>query len=210
MLVSNHIGKTAGGTLQFILQRNYGDNFLGIYSALIKKMFGKERTTPSINPLDESELNFVLNQYGKIECISSHFIKFPNSFNNFKTITFLRNPVDRVVSQYFSLRKKYLGQKNLPNHMIYDYRYDMRLFFDHWEYVSTQYNVQSRIDNFQTYVINNANNLDGAVNSLKNEYWFVGITERFDECLLLLKNQFQKIGIDFNIMYTSQHVGSYS
>jgi O6-methylguanine-DNA--protein-cysteine methyltransferase len=41
---------------------------------------------------------------------------------------------------------------------------------------------------------------------LRNDFWFVGLVERFDEGLLILKDQFKQLGLSFNIMYLKQQI----
>jgi len=151
-----------------------------------------------------------LNCYNGIECISGHFFNFPNRFDNFKPMTILRDPVTRVVSHFFSFRRKYLhlSVDEFPDHMKYDYRYDINLFFKHWDYVSKKYGVPNGCVNRQTFSIDSNLNLDQAINRLKNEFWFVGLVERFDEGLLILKEQFKELGRPFDIMYESQDVAA--
>ena len=210
MFISLHIGKTAGTTLKFILRRNFGDEFLRIYSQAIKDQFGPERVTPSVKPINEDEFCEILDHFSGVKCVSSHYIAFPNRFKHFKVMTFLRDPVERVISHFFSFRRKYLDLSvdEFPDHMKYDYRSDMNLFFKHWDYVSSEYGVHNHCENYQTYVIDNNLDIDSAIARLKNEFWFVGLVERFDKSLLLLKNQFKELGKSFDIKYVSQHVAS--
>jgi hypothetical protein len=42
---------------------------------------------------------------------------------------------------------------------------------------------------------------------LKKEFWFVGLTARYNEGLILLKHQFQQLGISFNIYYEIKNKG---
>jgi hypothetical protein len=210
MFVFAHIGRAAGTTFRTILRRNFGDKLLAIHSHQIKQYFGSDRTTPSTNNLTDEELTQILNCYPDVECISGHFFNFPNSFDNFKVMTILRDPVERVISQFFSFRRKYLDLSvdELPKHMKYDYRKDINLFFKQWDYLSSKYGVANTCANRQTYSIDVNMNVDQAINRLKNDFLFVGITERFDEGLLILREQFKELGRSFDIMYESQDVAA--
>ena len=210
MFFSLHIGKTAGTTFKYILSRNFGDNFLGVYSPTIRKYLGSERTTPSVKPLNEFEFSEILACYSGIECVSSHFLAFPNRFNHFKVMTFLRDPVERVISHFFSFRRKYLDLSvdEFPDHMKYDYRNDMILFFKHWDHVQSEYGVHNHCKNYQTYVIDNNLDIDKAIDRIRNNFWFVGLVERFDEGLLLLRDQFKELGRSLDIKYVRQHVAA--
>ncbi len=210
MFVSLHIGKTAGITFKYILRRNFGDKLLGIYSPTIREHLGDERVIPSVKPINEDEFCGILDHYSDVECVSSHYIAFPNRFKHFKVMTFLRNPVERVISHFFSFRRKYLDLSvdEFPDHMKYDYRNDMNLFFKHWDYVSSEYGVHNHCENYQTYVIDNNLDIDKALTRINDEFWFVGTVERFDEGLLLLRDQFRKLGRSFDIKYMRQHVAA--
>ena len=210
MFIFVHIGRAAGTTFRFVLRENFEDKLLAIHSPQIKEHFGATRTTPSTKNLTDEELTQILNCYTDIECISGHFFNFPNRFDNFKVMTILRDPIERVISHFFSFRRKYLHLEvdKLPIHMKYDYRYDINLFFKHWDYLSLKYGVANTCVNRQTFSIDSNMNLDQAINRLKNEFWFVGLVERFDEGLLILKEQFKDLGRPFDIMYESQDVAA--
>ena len=196
MFVFVHIGRGAGTTFRSVLRKNFGDKLLAIHSHQIKEHFGFARATPSTNNLTDEELTQILNCYPDIECISGHFFNFPNQFDDFKYMTVLRDPVERVISHFFSFRRKYLhlSVDQLPEHMKYDYRYDINLFFKHWDYVSSKYGVPNGAVNRQTYAIDSNMNVNQAIDRLKNDFFFVGLVEKFDEGLLLLREKFKEIG----------------
>tara|TARA_B100000315_G_scaffold110430_1_gene101273 strand:+ start:5174 stop:6124 length:951 start_codon:yes stop_codon:yes gene_type:complete len=210
MFVFAHIGRAAGTTFRYVLRRNFRDRLLPIHSHLIKEHFGADRITPRTNKLTDEELTQILNCYPGIECISGHFFCFPNRFDNFKVMTILRDPVERVVSHYLSFRRKYLDLNvdEFPDHMKYDFRYDINLFFKHCDYVSSKYGVANSCVNGQTWSLDSNMNLDQAINRLKNDFFFVGLVEKFDEGLLILSEQFRELGRSFDIMYETQDVAS--
>ena len=117
MFVFAHNPKTAGTTFRFILRRNFGERYLDIYTPLLRKLFGVDRVTPVTRLLSNKELIHVINQYGNIECMGSHSFRFPNSFADFLIMIFLRDPVERVLSEYFYFRNKYLDCDELPGHI---------------------------------------------------------------------------------------------
>ena len=211
-----HIGRTAGLTLTYILRRNFGDEFLKLGSKDLSKYLGKQRISPVTLMLTPDEINYIIDQCDKIpKCMSSHYLPIPTGlealrqrFNNVKMITFLRDPIARVISHYFAFRKKRLLEVELPKHVKYDYRYDMNNFFRNDKYVSSKYGIHNSTENHQTYFIDNSINIRKAISRLRNDFWFVGIVERFDEGLLILKDQFNKLGKNFDIMYIRQQVVS--
>ena len=208
-----HIGRTAGLTLNYILRRNFNNDFFQIDSKIISKYFGKERVFPTTTPLNSYELKYIIDEYGRLpKSISGHVISIPDGLETLKTldvvktITFLRNPIDRVISHYFAFRKKRLLEDELPKHVKYDYRHDMKNFFRNYEYIESKFGTYHTIENHQTYFIDNGMDLDKAISRLRNDFWFVGIVERFDEGLLILKDQFEQLGLSFNIMYVRQQI----
>jgi len=173
---------------------------------------GSARVTPTIGMLTPDELNRILDQNGEIKSISSHWIPIPSGieilkerFGIVKIITFLRNPIDVIISKFFSFREKHLGAETLPAHMIYDYRNDLSLFLKHWDYVSKQYDVHDQCSNYTTYFLDNDLNINKCFSRLKNDFWFVGLTERYNEGLILLKDQFQQLNLSFNIYYNRKN-----
>lgn len=90
-LVHIHIPKTAGTTLNAILENNYGRRFLEL-------SFSYTRST-----LREVEQAAVASHFADYDCLSSH--KFVAPFpgpdrSEFLPIAFLRHPVKRVISEY--------------------------------------------------------------------------------------------------------------
>ena len=209
-----HISRTGGLTLAHILRRNFGDDHLDIYTEEIKNVLGSARVTPTIGMLTPDELNRILDQNGEIKSISSHWIPIPSGieilkerFGNVKIITFFRDPIDVIISKFFSFRRRYLHSETLPEHMLYDYRNDLSLFLKHWAYVSKQYDVQDQCRNYTAYFFDNDRNADTCLSRLREEFWFVGLTERFNEGLVMLKQKFQDLSISFNICYHKKNKG---
>ena len=217
LFLNAHVSRTGGLTMSHILRRNFGDKHLDIYSQEISKTFGQARVKPTIGMLTLSELEKILDNYKhiRVKSISSHWIPIPDGiellkqrFGKVKTITFLRNPIEVIVSKFFHFRHRYLNSKILPEHMRYDYRNDLSLFLKHWEHVSKEYAVQDQCRNYTTYFFDNENqDSDKCLSRLKGHFWFVGITERFNEGLIILKQKFQDLNISFNICYEKKNKG---
>jgi len=164
-----HIGRTAGLTLNYILRRNFDNDFLQINGKIISKHFGQERISPVTRPLDSYELKYIIDERNRLpKSISGHVISIPDGLETLrmldtvKAITFLRNPIDRVISHYFAFRKKRLLEDELPKHIKYDYRYDMKNFFRNYEYVASKYRIHNPCENYQTYFIDNGMDLNKA------------------------------------------------
>jgi hypothetical protein len=214
IFVNAHIGRTAGLTLNYIFERNFNNGFLHINSKVISNNFGQERISPVTIPLNSSELIYIIDKCGRLpESISSHYIPIPDGletlekrYDNIKAITFLRDPVDRVISNYFAFRMKRLLEHKLPIHVKYDYREDMNQFFRNCQYVASKYGIHNICENHQTYFFDNGLDISKAISRLRTDFWFVGLVERFDEGLLILKDYFKQLGLTFNIMYVRQQI----
>ena len=214
MFVFHHITRTGGGTINYILRRNFGDKLLMIHGKEISKVLGYERNHPTggsdalTKSLDDDELQIILNQNKGIHCISSHSFKFPNKFSNFNVMVFIRNPIDQILSLYYTLCKRFSGGRELPDYANCDFRNNFNSFKNYSDYISNNYGIKNYCKNFQTHNIDNFLNIDNAIKRLKEEFWFVGITERFDESILILKNKFKQRGIDFDINYLNRNVNN--
>jgi len=201
-------------TLNYILERNFNNDFLHINSKVISNNFGQERISPVTIPLNSRELICIIDKCSRLpESISSHYIPIPDGleilekrYGNIKAITFLRDPVDRVISNYFAFRMKRLLEDKLPVHVKYDYRKDMNQFFRNCQYVASKYGTHNLCENHQTYFFDNGLDLRKAISRLQTDFWFVGLVERFDEGLLILKDYFKQLGLSFNIMYVRQQI----
>ena len=89
MFVFHHITRTGGGTINYILRRNFGDKLLMIHGKEISKVLGYERNHPTggsdalTKSVNDDELQMILDKKQDIRCISSHSFAFPNNFTNF-------------------------------------------------------------------------------------------------------------------------------
>ncbi len=121
-------------------------------------------------------------------CVAGHFpYGFHKQFSCEHTyITFLRNPVDRVVSLFYQI-------KNIPQHPLHDIAVqnsmDLRSF--------AASDLTSEIDNDQVRRISGSENeivtnddLARAIENLEHSFSFVGICEEYDRSLVLLSRQF--------------------
>ena len=216
LFFNTHISRTGGLTVAHLFKRNFGDQHLDLYTQEIREVLGRARVKPTIGMLTLDELDRILDQYGndRVRSISSHWIPIPEGlevlkerFGRVMMITFLRNPIEVIISKFFHFRQRYLKSEILPEHMKYDYRNDLNLFLKHWEYVSQQYEVQDQCRDYTAYFFDNDRNADTCLSRLREEFWFVGLTERFNEGLVMLKQKFQDLSISFNICYHKKNKG---
>jgi Sulfotransferase family len=99
-------------------------------------------------------------------------------------LTFLRDPIDRVISAYYFAR----NYKLHPKH-----RQVSRMTLEEYVRTSPNHNVQCKLLSGRHFVGDyhagecNDLMLEMAKENLVNHFSLVGLTERFDECLALLK-----------------------
>ena len=102
-------------------------------------------------------------------------------------ITFLRDPVERVISAYYFARNYVLHPKH---------RWMSKLTLEEYVRVSPNHNVQCKCISGRPFVGNHHSGpcdeetLNMAKENLSRDFSFVGLTERFDEGLAILKIMF--------------------
>ena len=185
-----HIPKTAGTTLNNVFDNNLAaGSILDLYTEDQHRAFA----------------DVTYDHIARYSLVRGHvfiedFAEILDGPVRFKVFTFLRDPIQRVISEYHFLRR-------WPKSHLYEYlnRNDVSLM----EYVtSTCRRLRNRGCN------NMANSLSGvqgagpeerlelAWHHLKDRFCFFGILERFDESLLMLR---KTMGLD-NTFYEKQNV----
>ena len=170
MIFLTHIPKTGGTTFRYILINNYS-----------WRHFDFPDSNKKIIRLNDYPFNSFIMQY--IKSVSGHWLRYSNEtkifFPEVKFIVFLRNPIERIISLFFHIR-----------------RYENpKINFQKW--VENEYKGKI-LSNFQTSYIAGKNDLELAKSILHNGYFFVGITEQFDKSLLILRKKF---GDHFDVRY---------
>lgn len=157
VLVFMHIPKTAGNTFLTILQKQY--------------QWGTElHSAYPFEPVDAKKL------YPGLKCVAGHHLfGLHRQLNKpYVYTTFLREPIDRVISDYYF---------TLPTHGMTLEQY---LSIDPGDY--SAYNPNERQTRWASGI--NSPNLHLAVANLTSHFPVIGITEYFDESLFLMKKQF--------------------
>jgi len=188
-----HIPKTAGTTLNYIIRQNYHASEIFALG---------ENTQASIREfvaLDEANRH-------KIRLLQGHMAYGLHSYMAPPTtyFTILRDPVERIISYYYFVRR-------ISHHYLHDFVVDNDLSL--LEYLDSRQSIM--MDNFQTRLVSGVwdrfpfgecpdDILEQAKDNLRKHFAVVGLTEKFDETLLLLKTAFGWR----NIYYTSQNVTS--
>jgi len=185
-----HIPKAGGTTFYEIIYRNFA------YRSVAK--IDGTHVAKSIEELTGRPLSVK----NKFECIVGHFnYGFHEHFSGkYSYITFLRSPVDRVVSLFHHI-------KNVPQHPLHEIVVSKGMDI-HSFAVS---DITREIDNDQVRRISGAERTDlkeadltQAIDNMEQCFSFVGISEEYDRSLVALNRQFP----DWDIRYVPKNVGT--
>ncbi|NJP06324.1 MAG: sulfotransferase family 2 domain-containing protein [Chloroflexaceae bacterium] len=206
-----HIFKTAGTTLNWIIDQNYQPEHQIKINYPRRKLryhaFNSAHKKP-VGALSETEFMHVLDEpKKKLHIISGHigvgFHAFLPEDTPFQYMLLLRDPIDRLISFYYQVQRS-------PNVPLHSPTMTLEDFVLHPSHKNFQTRVLVRGRKFDTWLhgmheapILTEADLEDAKNHLQNNYFLLaGISERFDEFLLLLK---QTLGWP-NIFYLNQNV----
>lgn len=160
-ILSIHIAKTAGTTFRELLQEYYRDQLCFFYGSL---------TNAACEPIAALPIN--------AKCLHGHFYlkDYRDNFPQAKCITWMRDPVERVVSEYAHLKRQPadgnpLGQLIAQGFSLLD-------FAHHPDARNVQYKTIHSLNNFD----------------------FVGIAENFDAELARL---YSTTGVELRIGHKS-------
>jgi hypothetical protein len=172
-----HIPRTAGVSLDAILERQY--NPAKIYS-----LYSQEKRD-EFNKLSD-------HQKANIQLLNGHFLSYgiherlPNPSTY---ITMMRDPVDRVISHYYFVRRS-------PNHYLHEIVMSKNMSLQ--DYVGSELSIE--INNGQTRLLAGLKEnpgigigkgfpemLNRAKKNIEDNFAVVGLTEEFDKSLILFK-----------------------
>lgn len=177
-----HIPKTAGTTLHRIInQQYYRKQIYSIYPTPLQPGTGVEALK-----------HLSLLEQAQIRVLTGHMpFGFHTLIPNASTyITLLRDPIERVISFYYFIRQE-------PSHYFHDYALMADMTLDKF--------LESRVtlatNNFQVRMLSGALDavgygectsemLEMAKQNLQSYFAVVGLTERFDETLIMLRRAF--------------------
>ena len=177
LLIYLHIPKTGGTTLRDIIQRQYKTQKILTIPRLEKSMI----TIEDLSSKQKNEINVIQGhlQYG-----------IHNNLNrNAKYFAIIRDPINRVLSTYYYI----MGQPSNPHNLSTDN--NQMTIYDYF-----QSGVNPFLINGQTQLISGkTGNIDNPIieseelfslakENIENDFLFLGITEMFDETILILKN----------------------
>ena len=177
LFIHLHIPKTGGTTLRDIIQRQYrAKKILMIPKLEESENILKEISTSRINQLKLIQGHL---KYG----IHNHFHRSTKYF------AIIRDPINRVLSTYYYV----LSQKNNPQNLstsnnqmtIYDFvKSGVNPFLINGQ---TQL-ISGKTGNIDNPIIESEELFSLAKENIENDFLFLGITEMFDETILILKN----------------------
>lgn len=180
LLVFVHINKTAGTTLRFILRSSYGARHCDV------EPWHGAWTDP---PFSTPDLKRVRKLYPRLASIAGHrvsgYVDLEEPGTDFRYLTFLREPVALCASRF---------QYQL------DYRKKQNLEFEAWI-------EKDWVRNAQTQRIGGTTDARDAIGVIHRKAMFVGLTERFDESVVLLQ---ALRAPDLDIAYAPENVAKKS
>jgi len=178
MLVFIHINKTAGSTIRYILRSSFGTRHCEAEPW---------HAQWSGSPFSSDDLLRLRKLYPRLESIAGHrlagYIDLHENGTKFHYFTFMRDPVKTCASRF---------QYNIQ------YRKKKDLVFEEW--------IQKDwTRNSQTKLIAGVPDVEKAIRIIKDKNIFVGLVERFDESMLMLKELRSK---NLNISYERVNTAS--
>lgn len=189
LVVFLHIPKTAGTSLGGVFRSQFG-----------KSAIFKMRTwQPDAHEAGEKQMRESiarLNTLVPAQRAGVRFVKGPLHYG-FEPVlpgryfTLLRNPVKRVLSLYFQIKKP--GSKHLPpEKMEQALKMSLREFVESGITLETDNDQTRRVAGVRSpeELTVTAATLERAMRILREDFAAVGITERFDESMLVLKRTF--------------------
>ncbi|PWJ39180.1 sulfotransferase family 2 domain-containing protein [Sediminitomix flava] len=155
---------------------------------IFRNTFGKGQVDTLKNKkaiFSQDDLNFAKKIFGNVECLAGHNLVEPTKNLNDKDLhifTFLRDPLTRTASHY--------QDQCLRN--------GLKMDFETW--------IQNKdMRNLQVKRIAGNDDLEKAKRLLNEQYFFIGLTERFDESLKLFKiTSPEKLNLKFKKMNIAQ------
>ncbi|GEM_PF-615602 len=173
-LISIHIPKTAGTSFGKILEKNYKNNLLKVYRGLIHNEFKNGRP---------------INVNHSIKVIHGHFpyhINLRKKYPNAKIVTWVRHPVDRLISHYNFLRN-YPKHGNIAHDILLDNQLGIIDFVKNPDCSSEVFVYKEYLQYFQQIKF--------------EDFFFIGLTKQYEDHLKILS---EKLGWQFSDVYSER------
>ncbi|WLR42967.1 sulfotransferase family 2 domain-containing protein [Bacillus carboniphilus] len=172
VIIFTHIPKTGGLTIRSIIQNNC-------------KYYETSNTIDHL-PL-EVKYVYMHHKYGVHKSLNrpAHYF------------TFLRDPVNRVLSTYFFIKSR-------PNNRLYRLanQYSLKQFIN-----EEHPDFHVPLNNHQTRILSGkfTPDLDLALKNINNDYFFIGITERFNESIFMLGKRLNWKNLHYKMLNTNKN-----
>jgi hypothetical protein len=196
-----HIPKTAGTTMNQIIERQYKPN--AIFTINSKRMKSSIDRLKRLDRVSKSKIKLLR---GHMSFGLHEFFFKPCTY-----ITILRDPIDRIISHYYFVL-------NNPNHYLHNQVKSRNMSLK--DYVSS--GISTELDNAQTRslsgYLSGSQNVDGdigfgecsaemlnkAKDNLKEYFSVIGLVDKFDETLIQLQKVFDWKLLFYNKMRVSK------
>jgi hypothetical protein len=160
VIVFIHINKTGGSTLRYLLRSAFGTRHCDV------EPWHGSWSDP---PFSAEDLQRVRKLYPRLESIAGHrvtgYVDLKEPGTHFEYVTVIRDPMKACASRF---------QYNV------DYRKKVDLVFEEW--------IQNDwVRNYQTKRIAGEADLQTAIEVIERKDIFVGLTDRFDESMVLFR-----------------------
>lgn len=160
LIVFVHINKTGGSTLRYLLRSTFGTHHCDV------EPWHASWSDP---PFSTEDLHRVRRLYPRLESIAGHrvtgYVDLQEAGTHFQYVTVIRDPIKACASRF---------QYNI------DYRKKKDLVFEEW--------IQKDwVQNYQTKRIAGVADLQAAIEVIGKRNMFIGLTDRFDESMVLFK-----------------------
>jgi len=176
MLAFVHIEKTAGMTMNWVLRRSFGLRHCDVHP-----------WRKGADCFSAQDYRGIQRLYPKLMSISGHDVKPYSDLGQIcpdvQYYTFFREPLARCASHY-QYQVQAMGKK---------------VSFEDWIAIE-------RYRNWQTKKISANGDVATAIDALQKKFFFVGLSERFDESLVILRKR--AAHHPFNIFYNPRNVAS--
>ncbi len=186
LLVFAHIPKTAGSTFKRLLDRQFPSS----------KM---QRVGPDYQGSIDHIKSLSAQDKARIQCLSGHLpFGIHQYFQQKKLhyVSFVRDPIDRALSEYFFFRKQpqlmpLIGLDvgtTLSPQAFWEHQSSMGMLDFQTRVLSGYDNmVESVMPPYQKMTVENA---DSLIEGIADSFSLIGTVEQFDESLLLMKQRF--------------------
>lgn len=128
MLISVHLPKTAGSSFKASLEKHFAEKFLPDYADLPINTPPIERQRHVL----ESGLTMIEHDFREVECIHGHFMPAKylllNTIRPLIFVTWMRHPVERIVSHYYFWQRRYWPEAPSLHKRIVEEKWSLEKF----------------------------------------------------------------------------------